>query len=1201
MRNSSVTDKRSRLLSPWALGGAAVAVVGLLGFIFKGEEVFMPDGKQPDLVQASYAELLLQAHPDNESLRMNLIELLIKLGDYAKARLYLVDANNTEVREAPFYRLELDLLDALAQPEGIPAEQHDELVARLRRLDLNTLSDERLQRLAQHALALNVPALAATAYDDLAVRQPQRRNEWQTEAARWYLASNQPQKAASLYLRLAADPELQAARHENLQQAFYSLLAADHSEQAAELMVRHLADIENTDADIAWLESAVRTAQGALRFDLAEDLLAHWYSLRPNDPVALKLDFGLQLASGDIHKAWGIGRTVDAQDSAWLEQMALLGEWTGHPVEALDYYIARLRQNEDPARREYAWRLASMLFDFDRAIPLLGEIADQRMLSDTELDALVYGHESRGTPEQAETWLRAYVKRHPQHKLAWLRLQQNLENTLQYKAESEVWGELNQHFPLTIEQRLDWAAVYWRMYDLAGAWRVLDDVDHAKVRSVKYWRLRAAVAWALERDDDAQKSYERLLALDGKLFSNEEEQLTLIYTQVAPEKALGLMVANWRRTGEPRKLVNALQIAEQLREWGLVRELLAEAARRPEVNVEAQVFASRGFQAERDGHLDEAEKLYQQGLARYPMDNTFRQRLLWFYVDHGRRDALVSVVPQWRQIARADSRMWLAFASAQQMLNNQAEALGWYQRYLQVNPDDWLVQAAYADALETAGRGDSAMRLRRYLLPRLKEGLGTATPEEYATYLRLVTVSISPMAARAEARTARPVGGGALQVWFEQFLDHLDQVNQEGVKSEWLGWAHQRGLKISQYEQIQDVLRRNSRDEIERLLVGSGLDPAQRVEALERLGHGSDALGEGLSAMGDEQPEATQRQLLRQVVALDQAHPQGMQISPLKQDFGGLDFRGVQLHMARSLGSDWYAEVTLSEGRYSGESLDASVLGTERNLLLKAERELADGSLGLTLDSSLRRDKDRNGFGLSRTWELDSRTALEVALDYQRETDDSGLMRALGRRDGLSLSGSHGLTPRDQLVWSLAHRRYSTRQGEDLGNGEAMNVELNHAIFFEGPAWTVRSGLDYQHNRPTGLLDERLLATREIANDDGDDFIESLGGPLRIEEARASDLLQSRYGQLYVGTTLRRGLPGSLNRERPQYTWLVDLMTGWQWTDNTINYGINVGLGMEVIGDDELAFTFGYQSAPRGGNGEPGGVLGMTYSTRFGR
>jgi hypothetical protein len=38
---------------------------------------------------------------------------------------------------------------------------------------------------------------------------------------------------------------------------------------------------------------------------------------------------------------------------------------------------------------------------------------DQRPLTDIELDALIYGHESRGTPQQAEAWLHAYLRKYP--------------------------------------------------------------------------------------------------------------------------------------------------------------------------------------------------------------------------------------------------------------------------------------------------------------------------------------------------------------------------------------------------------------------------------------------------------------------------------------------------------------------------------------------------------------------------------------------------------------------------------------------------------------------------------------------------------------------------------------------------------------------------------------------------------------------
>ncbi|MNC80064.1 hypothetical protein D3C75_1327290 [compost metagenome] len=64
---------------------------------------------------------------------------------------------------------------------------------------------------------------------------------------------------------------------------------------------------------------------------------------------------------------------------------------------------------------------------------------------------------------------------------------------------------------------------------------------------------------------------------------------------------------------------------------------------------------------------------------------------------------------------------------------------------------------------------------------------------------------------------------------------------------------------------------------------------------------------------------------------------------------------------------------------------------------------------------------------------------------------------------------------------------------------------------------------------------------------------------------------------------------------------MLDVNAGWQWLDNTVNYGFSTGIGMEVFGDDELALTMGYQSAPEGGGGESGGTVGVSYSLRFGR
>lgn len=191
------------------------------------------------------------------------------------------------------------------------------------------------------------------------------------------------------------------------------------------------------------------------------------------------------------------------------------------------------------------------------------------------------------------------------------------------------------------------------------------------------------------------------------------------------------------------------------------------------------------------------------------------------------------------------------------------------------------------------------------------------------------------------------------------------------------------------------------------------------------------------------------------------------------------------------------------------------------------------------------------------------------------------------------------------MSWALSHNRFSTRTGDALGSGQEAKLELAHTLEFEGPNWVVRAGADYQRNAlKSGELNDLTAFLKPIYEPEPieDDEGQVIGARAVdvTSPLTARDLLQARYGQVYVGSSWRRGMPGALNRTKAQYTWLVDVTAGWQWVDKTFNWGVDTGLGMEVLGDDELAFTFGYQSSPQGGAGA-GGTLGVSYGLRFGR
>ena len=146
----SPAPKSVHLLKPWTLVLAALVVGGLLLLTYNGEDVFRPDGQQPDAVSANYAELLLKAHPEDASLRQELIRLLIDLGDYARADQYLQDWEKPDALLAGYYQLEIDALSA--RQEG-----DDERLRLVREqmlaFDRQYLPLNMLKRLSVHALA----------------------------------------------------------------------------------------------------------------------------------------------------------------------------------------------------------------------------------------------------------------------------------------------------------------------------------------------------------------------------------------------------------------------------------------------------------------------------------------------------------------------------------------------------------------------------------------------------------------------------------------------------------------------------------------------------------------------------------------------------------------------------------------------------------------------------------------------------------------------------------------------------------------------------------------------------------------------------------------------------------------------------------------------------------------------------------------
>lgn len=1179
MQNSSANNN-ARLIAPGTVFVVIVAVVILLLVLHSNEQDFTPESDKPDQISANYSEILLQQHPENDELRLQLIDLYLGLADFAKAHQHwqLLQQQTAEVMA--FYQFKIDAQQALGLAQ---TEQYRALRLRLNELDYQSLAVDYQNQLAALALQLDAAPRAALIYEHLAsLKQGSEHIRYLDLAANWYLAANQPHKAAELHSRLAhiTEGDLPAI-YQNKVVADY--LSADDSTAA----VNYLKQLLNAQGlNNQQLQEAVRIALSAEDYSNALWFNQKLLEQAPDSLEAHLADLKISLEAGEIEHAW--------QSRAWLLEnqsddvelyieMAKLGEWNQAFPEALTLWIKSVELEYDPARYEHAWRLAIQLFDFNRSLYLLEPIADHRQLTDIELEAVFYSHESRGTPTQAEQWFRGYIGRYPQHRLAHLKLTHNLENTEQFIKEAAAWQQMAEHFSLKPTETMRWAETHLLYYNIEAAWQVLNQFDDSQVDNPDYWHLKASVAWELEDQEQIMLVFAQMQQNKIVLHRAEMDQLIGLYSQTNPELALALTLERWHKWQQAEDLLSAVFLTVELGKWPLLQELIASSENDPNLATSAAIILARAAYAEHLLDHQLAQLLLSQGLALHPHENLFRERLLWLYIDTNQRQQVKTSLAAWRTMANDDSRLWLAFAAANQLLNRGRDSLLWYQRYVNLHPSDWLAQAAYADALEAADYFAAAQNLRHSLLEA--PIVQAANEGHYRTWLNLLTANYGQKTASQQALQWQDGSNSMLQLWFEQQLALLNQPQADSPKTYWLTWAKQRGLLVSDFEKVEEAMRTHNLGEVQRLLVSQRMPKEHQVAALHALGyrHRSGALA--LSELGDEYGTINREQLRNQALEELKVYPQGAQIGFQQRDFGGVTYTGAKATVARALDDRWYARVDYDQGQIKVKDGSTYPLAKEDYVELALNRQLTNGSLDLSINRSSSDVKSRTGVGIARHWQVTQKTALSAGYDWHKRSEDSGLMFALGQKNRLWLQGHHQISARDSITWGVEKNQFATRDNEQLGSGTAFNVQAAHTVFFQHPTWLVTAGFDYQSNH----LKEKTLD--KLPNYPKD------GQPLST-----SSLLVEDYKFAYLGTSWQRGIPGFLNRTEAQYTWKLDVVVGRQWPDNKFTYSWSTGVGTELIGDDELAFTFGYQSAPKGRTkSQAGGTMGITYSSRFGR
>jgi len=1202
MRYSSA-DKREQLIQPWSLSLMVVAVLVVLGMLMPRNS-FLASPEMigsPDALSVAYLQALLRADAGNNQIRMLYAEHLAGTGKIEEAdrELRAVDGKTIAAKNRLiFLSLRLSVLRLLKEPDNQKLRLRAEQVLQdVFNLSPEILSNAQWEELASLTLQAGMPAWAANSYLRLASRDKDHEQRWLADAAKWYLASGQAERAGGIQLRLAG----MSGDVEDARKAIEYMLAANRSDRAMEALPGLIGQFP---ADRGLLQKGMQTALAMGRYPVARTWGQAWLQAHPDDVGVMQSLIQVELASGHPAAAfpWA-GRLVllDPESIERRVQFAQISEWTGHTDTALEQWqwlVAHRHEKQDMQR---ALTLANQLNDYRLVDELLARAASDYGLTQAESSNLASVQEKLGNPEESEKARVAYLKKSPRDKAAWEELAILREYLGKLEESEQTWREIERRFgssETSVINRARMLSVTGRQQDGLEVMRDYAEKKHPE--SERFWQVYGDLAWNLEYHADAFKAYRWLWDHD-KAESFETQRLMILLREEGDvETTLAISQQAWQRFHDPEVLLLAIESAIQVARWKDVKRLVAIAE--AEIGLfrdRRRYWLAHARLMIYENRLDYAENDYQVALNLSPTDADARTGLLWIWIQSNQRNQLKRHLALWQHDAAEQEVYWQPYAAGYRQLGRAPASLPWFRKTLRAHPDDMLWMLEYADALADSGQASGAWRLRSYLFRKVwpKSRL---SPE----YVNKNGIAMVEAVTRLKRRM---LGLPHAQGWVQPLLEHSDDpvvrefamrwyfgIEQHEQASFWLMRQHQARLEAPAWQQLALAMERNDLDRIQHILATvSGIDHASRLLAYRQLHHLDDAWVLAMdTGMGAGQFNAVeQTTMLRHARDIASLSPNAAHLGWSYDHFGSLNLS--------QLGA---------KGFYSRENHTLSMKAKITSLnaaagfaVLENKREF---ELQLGTGFEFRRgdwmayaganDRNKGAFNAGRLlqwgtgihWRPWQGGELGMSVAVNETSLETSAFRLVGARDRAQFSFSSDITNREYFASNLNLNRYQTRIGEAIARGYSVDATLGHRLTLAN-----------------SLAEEQMQV--RLSGELSNNRLEASLSPYALHilpNTAVSGVIPQSFASLGVGLNIQRDVPGNDEAIARMPIYLFDSWLGWQWPGSTLAYSITVGAGVPLLGRDMLSLRAYVANSVVGSvSNESLYGVALWYSYRFGR
>ncbi|MCK5872728.1 MAG: tetratricopeptide repeat protein, partial [Methylococcales bacterium] len=789
----------------------------------------------------------------------------------------------------------------------------------------------------------------------------------------------------------------------------------------------------------------------------------------PNNSKLIAQQIQFELAAKNLTTALKYAQqyvTLNPNNIKAHQQLADISLWNVEQVVTLKQWRWLYQRTGKESYMTDAIKLGIALFKYDEVAEFYSDISDKRQLTEAEVDAYYKVLQAAGFLDAGVTQLKAYVKKWPKHKTAWLYLTETEEEIARYHDALKTLTTIEENFGQSLE--LDWRKVkiWLRLAEVDTAWEVLsDDVLTAETKKHEFWKLYSEISWSLGREEAARHGYSQLLksdGLDGSLFGRLIE---LNRGTGSDESQLELFLLGWKKYQHASYLYGAIDMAVRLKKHDQVNELIAIAESQTTLFEEdVNFWIIKSDIAVREKKLDKAKEFLLKAISLNEDSVTARASLLWHMIAYDSDAELAAFLKT--TVAKFGDKIdfWEPIATGYRRLGLPHKAIKWYARAVDKNPTAYVLLLSYAETLLEAGKNKQANLIRRFILTRLRPAMIDSLPKPDQR-------AHEELKRRYAEALREQTGIDTSEKWFK-FEQKLDKTLKRALFDEYrITWLLAQNrliparhylykelfkrVKLAAWQKLAIAMVDNDINAIEKILTSDNkLTKTDVVVGLRTVGREQEALIKARDDLNSAQQLNEQDVLRRQAADLGIRNPNGFASRLKTENLSSLDLISFKSTAAitRVQNTFWMDYEYLDLSSSSANLIVHSDQSQAHNLSLKWQHRALHNVYWLATRASFR--DDENLFSIEagirrRIWEG---WAVSLQGSYNKISDESDAFRLLGAKDNLMLSLEGEVDKRNYFSANLQGNHYKTRSGETLGTGFVAGLQFGHRIHFEHPS-----------------------------------------------------------------------------------------------------------------------------------------------------